>query len=350
MENRVDLNLADVVALTKVPGVGPTLASRIIAYREEHGPFLLSEEVTAVSGIGPATYEEMRDHITATLPDELPLPNQAFNAEEGEEAMTEKTLEPTEETEGKPLVTPPEPEPEIEEEEQTSANVEGALPTAEEEHEVDQSLSLEEPEKVEGVAEYKPALPPPEPEPLPEPEPEPEQAPPAASSASESRAPLGRRLWLTGVLAAFVGGLFGMLFALLVFAGLNGSLDLNQTTAVVGLRTELEAAAAEAETLRQDVAGLRERLDALEGLTARMEKAESALDSTQEEVSTLNTDVAVLQEDSTAVQEEVATLSEDIATVTEEVEKATTFFARLRTLVIEVFGAEPAATTPESDE
>ena len=323
VEARIDLNLADADELTTVPDIGPTLASRIIAYREEHGPFLLPEEVTAVSGIGPATYEMMRDHITATLPEELPPPK-GEKETPGEETMVEEEKE-----EGETLVTPP-PEP-----------LEGEETEKEAEAVAEETTEEEVPATEEPASEFEPALPAPEPAPEPEPQPEPATAQPRES--------INRKLWITGVLAAFAGGLLGMLFALLVFMGLNGSLDLNQTEAIVGLRTELDAVVTGVDTLGQDVDGLRKRLDALEGLTARMDKAEAAVETLQDDVSVLQSDVTTLQEDTTALQQDVETLSEDLAAVTEDVEKATTFFERLRALMIEVFGEEPASTTAEPE-
>jgi len=51
----VDLNRATRQELQGLPGIGPTKAAAIVAYRELHGPFATLAELTAVSGIGPAT-------------------------------------------------------------------------------------------------------------------------------------------------------------------------------------------------------------------------------------------------------------------------------------------------------
>lgn len=60
-----DLNKADTIELDALPGIGPALAERIIAYREEHGGFSSIEEIKNVKGIGDALFEELRDLITA---------------------------------------------------------------------------------------------------------------------------------------------------------------------------------------------------------------------------------------------------------------------------------------------
>ncbi|WP_322814351.1 ComEA family DNA-binding protein [Chloroflexus sp.] len=48
----VDINRADRETLIALPGIGPVLADRIIAYREAHGPFKSVDDLTAISGIG----------------------------------------------------------------------------------------------------------------------------------------------------------------------------------------------------------------------------------------------------------------------------------------------------------
>jgi competence protein ComEA len=56
----VDLNTADEAALDALPGVGPVIAGRIVAWRQEHGRFTSVEELTEVSGIGDATLDRLR--------------------------------------------------------------------------------------------------------------------------------------------------------------------------------------------------------------------------------------------------------------------------------------------------
>ncbi|MBN2378259.1 helix-hairpin-helix domain-containing protein [candidate division WOR-3 bacterium] len=51
---QVNINKADPEELILLPGIGPTLASRIVKYREEHGDFLDAESLCNVQGIGPA--------------------------------------------------------------------------------------------------------------------------------------------------------------------------------------------------------------------------------------------------------------------------------------------------------
>ena len=60
----VDINTADEALLQTLPGIGPALAERIVAYREENGGFHHLYELTNVKGIGSSTYEGLRDLIT----------------------------------------------------------------------------------------------------------------------------------------------------------------------------------------------------------------------------------------------------------------------------------------------
>ena len=60
----VNINTAAAEELDVLPGIGPALAGRIIAYREEHGPCRTVEGLLEVKGIGEATLEEFRQEIT----------------------------------------------------------------------------------------------------------------------------------------------------------------------------------------------------------------------------------------------------------------------------------------------
>jgi competence protein ComEA len=61
---RVDINRAGVWLLEALPGIGNTLAQRIVDYRTQNGPFRNTADLTNVSGIGKDTYGKIRDLIT----------------------------------------------------------------------------------------------------------------------------------------------------------------------------------------------------------------------------------------------------------------------------------------------
>lgn len=62
----LNLNTADAETLQALPGIGPALAERIVAYRWEHGPFQTAEDLLRVPGIGPKRWERIRHAIRVT--------------------------------------------------------------------------------------------------------------------------------------------------------------------------------------------------------------------------------------------------------------------------------------------
>lgn len=60
----VDINTADAEALMALPGVGPTLAARIVEFRTKQGPFERFDDLLLVPGIGPAKISGLPDVAT----------------------------------------------------------------------------------------------------------------------------------------------------------------------------------------------------------------------------------------------------------------------------------------------
>lgn len=59
---RIDLDRASAEELARLPRVGPALAARLVAYREEHGPYGSLEALDRVPGIGPTLLAAIRPH------------------------------------------------------------------------------------------------------------------------------------------------------------------------------------------------------------------------------------------------------------------------------------------------
>ncbi|WP_144983812.1 ComEA family DNA-binding protein [Halomonas sp. C22] len=59
----INVNSADAELLAELPGIGPSRAAAIIEERETNGAFESADDLTRVSGIGPATVDRMRDQI-----------------------------------------------------------------------------------------------------------------------------------------------------------------------------------------------------------------------------------------------------------------------------------------------
>lgn len=62
-DGKVNLNTATEAELTTLPGIGPSKAAAILAYREENGGFKTIEDLKNVSGIGDKTFEKLQDAI-----------------------------------------------------------------------------------------------------------------------------------------------------------------------------------------------------------------------------------------------------------------------------------------------
>jgi competence protein ComEA len=60
---KVQINTADAKPLEGLPGIGPVKAESIIRHRETNGPFASVQDLLAVSGIGAATLDAIRDLI-----------------------------------------------------------------------------------------------------------------------------------------------------------------------------------------------------------------------------------------------------------------------------------------------
>src|SRR6266513_1622656 len=62
--DRIDLDRADVSEITRLPRVGPALAQRIVAWREEHGAFGSLARLDSVSGVGPALLKAIQPFVS----------------------------------------------------------------------------------------------------------------------------------------------------------------------------------------------------------------------------------------------------------------------------------------------
>jgi competence protein ComEA len=63
----ININTASQSELESLPQIGPVTAVKIIEYRETHGPFSTIDEIQNVSGIGPKTFEKIKDLITVEV-------------------------------------------------------------------------------------------------------------------------------------------------------------------------------------------------------------------------------------------------------------------------------------------
>jgi competence ComEA-like helix-hairpin-helix protein len=177
------------------------------------------------------------------------------------------------------------------------------------------------------------------------------------TQAEERPEPAPSRSWwrrLSWLWTALLGGLLGMAFALVVLSGINGSLDVGHSRAVVDVRGRMDSLTTDINSLQGDVDGLRKRLDALEELTVRMDRAEAAVGDLQEATVGLGERADALEESVAAVGDELDAVSQQVETLQEQAEQTRSFFQALQTLLNDFFGeaAEGASTvtptpTPE---
>ncbi len=71
-ESRININTASETDLQSVPGVGPEMARRILALREERGGYHFLEELKDVSGIGEKRFGALKEYFFCPLPETYP--------------------------------------------------------------------------------------------------------------------------------------------------------------------------------------------------------------------------------------------------------------------------------------
>lgn len=62
-DGKININKATSDELQNLPGIGPSKAEAIIAYREDSGLFQTIEDLKLVTGIGDKTFERLQDQI-----------------------------------------------------------------------------------------------------------------------------------------------------------------------------------------------------------------------------------------------------------------------------------------------
>jgi competence ComEA-like helix-hairpin-helix protein len=77
-EGQVNVNTATAAELERLPGVGPSLAARIVEQREKNGAFKQAEDLMLVRGIGEKSFAKMQPYVAisgaTTLSDDVRLP------------------------------------------------------------------------------------------------------------------------------------------------------------------------------------------------------------------------------------------------------------------------------------
>ena len=59
----VNINTANEVELQRIPGIGETIAGRIVAYRKQNGKYKTIEDIQNVSGVGASKFQKIKQYI-----------------------------------------------------------------------------------------------------------------------------------------------------------------------------------------------------------------------------------------------------------------------------------------------
>ena len=60
----VNINTATATQLEALPGIGPSMAQRIVTHREKNGPFKKLEDLMQIQGIGEKSFLKLRQYLT----------------------------------------------------------------------------------------------------------------------------------------------------------------------------------------------------------------------------------------------------------------------------------------------
>lgn len=296
----VEINTASQRKLLTLPGIGRAMAARI----QDARPFTTPEDLLRVSGITETMLEKIKPHIV-TLP------------------LTELTQEVI-----------PELEPEIATPEAT------ALP---------ESTVLKE----EAAAEAAPALPSIEAEKQPKsqakpskpkspPEPEAPQPTSEAKVVGTAVVPyfktqpnyvkVEQALWMS-IGSAVIAMVFALILCLGILIAINGSLRYPTLAEIAPLSRDVAGIGAQANTLRQDLDGMRQRLDNLEGLSGRMTSLESVNEAMHTEVEAASKQVDSMRQTVEDMSDQVGEVQRGLDAVRMQTNNFQLFLDGLRNLL-----------------
>lgn len=344
--SRVNINSADLESLARLPGIGETLAERIIAYREQRRPFVDIVELAEVEGISIHMVNDIADRITAgrdAAPAEgapaegapsqgaagtsPPVPSDSTGdgqSVNGHSAQPAAAVLPVDEAQEQPPlvlalpeVEPPEPRP---------ATVSDTPPVA--------STRPAPPASTRPAARAATAT-----------TTRPTPARPPAAAPSESRPARQPVLFWGYLLSAAAGALMGAVLALFFLLTVNGTLTFADRGAVTSSQqrttVELQAIAAEQE-------GMATRLSEM---TDQVEIARSQAATLTLQLATVSAQQSAQEGDVEGVDEAVATLSVETERFTEELDALSVaaagferFLDGMRALLGSLDGTPPAAT------
>jgi competence ComEA-like helix-hairpin-helix protein len=333
--NQVDINTASLEEIDAIPGVGTSLAQRIIDAR----PFTDIDDLLRVNGIGENFANKLAPYITFSKPstsEEVKAKEDTdVNKASESEVISKNVVEEVSKTSVDEIPAENEsveiPVEESDASIQTETDVEDASYTVLDEGEESDSTEETEqadeqtPDETEGEATAGKAE-------GTKPETTTEPASPVKSSGvgKERSGMDSKTIWLV-IGASLITWIVTMILVFGILAGLNGGnltyvspADFNSLTAQVN---DLDNRMT---TVEDSISGIRERLDNLEALSGRVAQVEQTAEELQTQNKKLTSQVDELSS-------QVNQMSEDVETLKEFNSRYSTFMENLRDLLITLF-------------
>lgn len=262
-----NINTADIPSLANLPGVGPSLAERIVNNR----PYASIEELLKVKGIGSQSLEKIQGLITV---EETELEDNGTPSEELLDQVTNGEKEPDD-----PIAEP----------EDSFAEPDDFLTELEEEVPEDKEVEKEPTDLINDEASISEEI---------------------STAEKEPEKPVTRSQvkWIafSSALIAFVLAIaltFGMLTSLnggLYYAPQSQAATIERQ--VDGLTAQADTLSQDIEILAQDIEGLRKRIDNLDNLSNQVKDLEKQLTNTEAEIKALSEQLSELENNSQRFQ------------------------------------------------
>ncbi len=262
-----NINTADIPSLANLPGVGPSLAERIVNNR----PYASIEELLKVKGIGSQSLEKIQGLI---MVEETELEDNATPPEELLDQVTNGEKEPDD-----PIAEP----------EDSFAEPDDFLTELEEEVPEDKEVEKEPTDLINDEASISEEI---------------------STAEKEPEKPVTRSQvkWIafSSALIAFVLAIaltFGMLTSLnggLYYAPQSQAATIERQ--VDGLTAQADTLSQDIEILAQDIEGLRKRIDNLDNLSNQVKDLEKQLTNTEAEIKALSEQLSELENNSQRFQ------------------------------------------------